>query len=166
MTYLNVDTELGIIGLGGSPHEAEGPKEREGSADLELSAANVDFLKGERITVDGIRVDGLEPDEESQKFPLFGKCSMYIRSDWEFADTVKYKPGTLAWFHIRNAEPRVTVVKDGEVLAENRESYTWIRGISGFLGFAASAPGRILASNWKEQNCAKETHLRTYCYLS
>jgi len=117
MAYLNIDTKNGWFGLGTAPYKAKGAPEP-GSTKVELWAEGIERVTGSK-KVDDIRLSAWD---EPLEFPEVN----HVRSEAgvgggarPFKDTLLFRPGTLSKFRVWDADPPVTVIKDGEVLAED-----------------------------------------------
>jgi len=131
MVYLNIDTELGIIGLGNKPHEAPGPTVGKGAATVEIWAQNLRPVTEDHVEVNGVTVYKMEePDRTFNRVePGHAVLNLPIgKPGFAFADTARFDPNTLERFKMWNGRPEVTVIKDGEVLAKNVKEYesSWL----------------------------------------
>jgi len=161
MPYLNIDTEIGIAGIGSWPYPVKSGFEGEaGSAKMEIWADDLD-VPPKGTDVDGIRVYPAERpeytiDEEGTHYEYDGEiggptAEPVDKGQW--ADTVTFDPKTLRGFVVWSADPNITVVKDGEVLARNVASFDarpllWRKEVQVGLGIAGVAIATGFVGRW------------------
>jgi len=123
MSYLNIDTEIGIIGQGGRPWKNTGPQ-RGGIIELEIWGKSL--RNAERQTIDDTTAAPFEEGEFRKR--EVGHWLLRVHTppqDRPFADSAFFDE--LDAFRVENVEDikgkGVTIVKDGKVIARNVQSY-------------------------------------------
>jgi len=123
MSYLNIDTEIGVIGQGGRPWRESGPQ-RGGVIELEIWGKGLRNASGEKI--DDTSAAPFEEGEIREK--EVGHWLLKVHTppqDRPFADSCFFDE--LDAFRVKNVKnlkgEGVTVVKDGEAIARNVQSY-------------------------------------------
>jgi len=129
MPYLNIDTKKGIVAMGVKPYQVEAPAE-EGSCKLEVWANKIDPVEENRTEYKDVLLYRMEPGDMELVEPGHAVYSGHVAHAAEappyanvFNDSMTFDPGTLEAFRVWNAKPNVTIVKDGEVIARNVQSY-------------------------------------------
>jgi len=125
MGYLNIDTQAGVLAVGNSPYEVSGPMERQRDVIVELWAEEIEQVT-EPEEVPGI--PGLasvwDGDFEIvEAGHAWGRTSVGAASPNVFQDSILFERKTLGRFRVERADPPITVIRDGEVLARNVEEY-------------------------------------------
>lgn len=143
MSYLNIDTEIGVIGTGGRPWKNTGPQ-RGGIIELEIWGKDLRNASGEKI--DDTSAAPFEEGEIREK--EVGHWLLKVHTppqDRPFADSCFFDE--LDAFRVKNVKnlkgEGVTVVKDGETIAKNVQSYDsrplWQRPAVQKIGLALGA---------------------------
>jgi len=144
MPYINIDTGKGIIAHGTAPLKAKGPSEQ-GRAKVEVWAKGIEPVRENKHEYKGQTLYRMEPGTiKSYKMGhLVYSGSVKFPENNPFNDSATFTPDGLEAFRVWGAKPNVTVVKDGEVIARNVQSYDsrplWQRPAVQKIGLALGA---------------------------
>jgi len=134
MPYLNIDTKKGIIAHGTGSMEPLDLSPEPGTCFFEAWANGIRRIREDGVEYKGKTLYKMEPGGVEDGYLWYAQSKDFKErggvsnpENDPYVDAAVFESGKLHKFRVWGAEPNITVIKDGEIVAENVKEYqSWM----------------------------------------